>query len=142
MQDLAQLTTGTITVVDNHLPFLDSVSAWAGKAGVSGRIRTVCASMDALPFDPGTFDLIWSEGAIIIVGFEAGRLRLVATYRLSETGWWALYHVPQIALIAELQKFLIRASSGFSPSSLLIRSACSSLSAVAAYRSGDASGAA
>jgi SAM-dependent methyltransferase len=28
--------------------------------------------MDALPFAKGSFDLIWSEGAIFIVGFEAG----------------------------------------------------------------------
>ena len=28
--------------------------------------------MDALPFEPGTFDLIWSEGAIFIIGFGNG----------------------------------------------------------------------
>ena len=28
--------------------------------------------MDSLPFDPGQFDLIWSEGAIFIMGFEKG----------------------------------------------------------------------
>lgn len=36
------------------------------------RVRTVCASMDALPFEKESFDLIWSEGAIFIVGFEKG----------------------------------------------------------------------
>ena len=28
--------------------------------------------MDALPFEPESFDLIWSEGAIYIMGFERG----------------------------------------------------------------------
>jgi hypothetical protein len=28
--------------------------------------------MDGLPFEEGQFDLIWSEGAIFIVGFEKG----------------------------------------------------------------------
>jgi SAM-dependent methyltransferase len=28
--------------------------------------------MDTLPFEPGQFDLIWSEGAIFIIGFENG----------------------------------------------------------------------
>jgi hypothetical protein len=28
--------------------------------------------MDALPFENGQFDLIWSEGAIFIIGFEKG----------------------------------------------------------------------
>ncbi len=40
--------------------------------GMEGRIKTVCASMDALPFEPGQFDIIWSEGAIFIIGFEKG----------------------------------------------------------------------
>jgi SAM-dependent methyltransferase len=28
--------------------------------------------MDALPFEPGQFDLIWSEGSIFIMGFSEG----------------------------------------------------------------------
>jgi hypothetical protein len=31
-------------------------------------------------------------------------LRLVATYRLPESGWWENYHVPMLARIAELRK--------------------------------------
>jgi SAM-dependent methyltransferase len=157
-RDLAALTSGTITAVDNHQPFLDTLDAWAEESGQKERITTVCASMDELPFDLGTFDLIWSEGSIFIVGFEAGLrawkpllkkggymvvsdadwfepnppselmqfwksagyipasedemkervkrvgLRLVATYRLPEAGWWEHYHVPQLVLIAELRK--------------------------------------
>lgn len=30
------------------------------------------ADMTRLPFAPGSFDLVWSEGAIYIAGFEAG----------------------------------------------------------------------
>ena len=71
-RDLSRLTTGTITAVDNHQPFLDAVSKKAKVDGTAGRIKTVCASMDSLPFDPGQFDLIWSEGAIFIMGFEKG----------------------------------------------------------------------
>ncbi len=71
-RDLAGLTTGTIMAVDNHQPFLDILNARSGEAGLQGRIWTVNASMAALPFEPGQFDLIWSEGAIFIVGFELG----------------------------------------------------------------------
>jgi SAM-dependent methyltransferase len=71
-RDLAALTGGTITAVDNHQPFLDILRAGSIHDGLEGRIRTVCASMDALPFEKGQFDLIWSEGAIFIVGFEEG----------------------------------------------------------------------
>jgi SAM-dependent methyltransferase len=157
-RDLARLSTGTITAVDNHQPFLDAIAAWAGKQGMQARIRTACASMDALPFEKGQFDLIWSEGAIFIIGFENGLetwkpflkkggfmvvsdadwfepnppqelmqwwenegyvpasedemkervkragLRLLATERLPEAGWWDHYYVPMLARIAELRK--------------------------------------
>ncbi|WP_321505686.1 methyltransferase domain-containing protein [uncultured Methanoregula sp.] len=71
-RDLARLTSGTITAVDNHQPFLDMVNKKAEEEGTNVRIKTVWASMDALPFEPGQFDLIWSEGAIFIIGFEKG----------------------------------------------------------------------
>ncbi len=71
-RDLAALTGGTITAVDNHQPFLDTLMKRAEDAGMKARIKTVCASMDALPFGKGQFDLIWSEGAIFIIGFENG----------------------------------------------------------------------
>jgi len=157
-RDLAGLAPGMITAVDNHQPFLDMLNARATEAGLQGRIRTVNASMDALPFEPGQFDLIWSEGAIFIVGFEEGLtlwkpllksggymvvsdahwflpdppaelanwwesegyvpvpedemkervkrvgLRLIASYRLPEAGWWENYLVPLQARIAEFRK--------------------------------------
>ncbi len=71
-RDLASLTSGTITAVDNHNPFLDTIDAKAKEDGSAGRIKTVYASMDALPFETGQFDLIWSEGAVFIIGFEKG----------------------------------------------------------------------
>jgi ubiquinone/menaquinone biosynthesis C-methylase UbiE len=71
-RDLAALSPGTITAVDNHQPFLDSLREQSGKDGTDRRIKTVCASMDALPFEKGQFDLIWSKGAIYIMGFENG----------------------------------------------------------------------
>jgi len=73
-RDLAALTSGIITAVDNHQPFLDSITAWVTLAGLEGRIRAQCASMDALPLGPVQFDLIWSEGAIFIIGFSEGLL--------------------------------------------------------------------
>ncbi len=71
-RDLAGLSDGTITAVDNHQPFLDRITEWAKQEGVSHRVRTVQASMDDLPFEKEEFDIIWSEGAIDIMGFEKG----------------------------------------------------------------------
>jgi SAM-dependent methyltransferase len=72
IQDLADLSSGTITAVDNHRQFLDIIMAWTDGAGMGGRVQTVNASMDDLPFENGQFDLIWSEDAIYIMGFAEG----------------------------------------------------------------------
>ena len=64
---LATLPGARQTAIDIYLPFLrqayadgDSATLW------------VAGSMDALPALPKSADLIWSEGAIFILGFEAG----------------------------------------------------------------------
>jgi ubiquinone/menaquinone biosynthesis C-methylase UbiE len=71
-RELANLTSGIITAVDNYQPFLDTLTTWAQKDGLSERIRPLYASMDSLPFEKEQFDLIWYEGAIFIIGFEKG----------------------------------------------------------------------
>jgi ubiquinone/menaquinone biosynthesis C-methylase UbiE len=71
-RELASLSDGSITAVDIYEPFLDKITEWASREGLSPRIRTVPASMDDLPFGEESFDIIWSEGAIDIIGFENG----------------------------------------------------------------------
>jgi len=68
---LARQPGAQVTAVDTHQPFLDDLSQRAAVAGVAGRIRLLNMSMFALSF-PEQFDLLWSEGAIYIIGFEAG----------------------------------------------------------------------
>jgi len=69
---LATLDTGTITAVDNHAPYLAELTAVAEQHGLADRIRTVEKDMTALDFPAASCDLIWSEGAIYIMGFETG----------------------------------------------------------------------
>ena len=70
--ELAKLSAGTITAVDTHEPFLKELERRAQQAGVSKQVTTQKASMHSLPFAEESFDLIWSEGAIYIMGFERG----------------------------------------------------------------------
>ena len=69
---LASATGGTVTAVDVHQPFLDELRQRARAAGLAENIHPLRASMNALPFEPESFDVIWSEGAIYIMGFEGG----------------------------------------------------------------------
>ena len=59
-----------ITATDIHQPFLDAVDEKIAAGGFSGRIKTVRASMDDLPFEEESFDIIWAEGCSFIMGFE------------------------------------------------------------------------
>lgn len=70
--DLARLTPGRIIALDSHGPFLEQLRGGAAVGGFAGRIRPVLGDMSSLPFREGAFDLIWSEGAVYIMGFGQG----------------------------------------------------------------------
>ena len=59
-----------ITAVDLYLDYLYDLKGHAQPARVADRIDRVAADMQALPFPPQRFDLIRTEGAAYIMGFE------------------------------------------------------------------------
>ncbi|MDD4126427.1 MAG: class I SAM-dependent methyltransferase [Methanomicrobium sp.] len=59
-----------ITASDIYRPYLDSVDGKIAAAGFNKRVRTLCASMDKLPFEEESFDIIWAEGCASIIGIE------------------------------------------------------------------------
>jgi ubiquinone/menaquinone biosynthesis C-methylase UbiE len=69
---LAQHTKGHITAVDLFPIFLEKLNERAQEKGLSDRITTLARSMEDLPFEGEALDIIWSEGAIYIMGFEKG----------------------------------------------------------------------
>jgi SAM-dependent methyltransferase len=69
---LAKHSDCTILAVDNHQPFLDELARRAEVAGVSDKIRIHCADMANLGMEEEVFDVIWSEGALFVMGFRNG----------------------------------------------------------------------
>ena len=69
---LARHTKGPILAVDNHQPYLDELQRRAEAAGVSEKIRVSLRDMHSLDKGDGPFDLIWSEGALFVMGFREG----------------------------------------------------------------------
>lgn len=63
---LAAALDAQITAVDLFPQFLERLK------DSDPRITTLSASMDALPFEEASLDVIWSEGAIYNLGFEIG----------------------------------------------------------------------
>lgn len=72
---LAKAIPCHVTAVDVHQPFLEEVEAAAHGNGVANRITTLRADMADPPLDDGSFDVVWSEGAIYLIGFEEGLRR-------------------------------------------------------------------
>jgi len=69
---LAKTLGGPITAVDACGPFLEELMQHAREQGLAQRIRPLCLDFNELPFPPESFDLLWSEGAIYCLGWEAG----------------------------------------------------------------------
>ncbi|MDP4188375.1 MAG: methyltransferase domain-containing protein [Bacteroidota bacterium] len=67
---LAQHTKATITALDLFPGAIDKLNITARKLGLQNRVKGIVGSMDNLPFQNCEFDIIWSEGAIDILGFE------------------------------------------------------------------------
>lgn len=70
--ELARHLSGSIVGLDMFSDFIGVLNENADKQGVGDRVRGIVGSMDDLPFEEESLDLIWSEGAIDNIGFEKG----------------------------------------------------------------------
>ena len=67
---LARRLGARILAIDNHRPMLERLDRDAAREGLD--IETRELSVICMPFEAGTFDLLWSEGSIFIPGLERG----------------------------------------------------------------------
>ncbi|MFG2835478.1 GNAT family N-acetyltransferase [Streptomyces zaomyceticus] len=90
---LAAEAGAEVTAVDTHEPFLAELREAAAARGLDGSIRTLRADMGALPYPDGSFDLVWAESSVFVLGFDralAEWRRLLApggTLVLTECVW-------------------------------------------------------
>ena len=56
--ELARLSKGRITALDNHQPFLDKLEREADRLGLSGHIKTLNKSMFEMDYPPGSIEVI------------------------------------------------------------------------------------
>ncbi|MCH9688306.1 MAG: class I SAM-dependent methyltransferase [Deltaproteobacteria bacterium] len=92
--DLAErLPTATITAVDLLPGFVQEARSRVLERGLSSRVDVQSGDMKALGFSPGSFDLIWCEGAAYIMGMRdalqawAPLLREQGRVALTEVAW-------------------------------------------------------
>jgi len=69
-RQLAELTSGSILAIDSHAQSVDQLQAAIAERGLSQRVSAAVGDM-ARPEQPlGSFDLIWSEGALYSIGLR------------------------------------------------------------------------
>ena len=127
---LAQELDAHILAVDLFPQCLHRLEVDAALRGVDDHITTLAASMDDLPVAECSFDAIWSEGAIYIIGFERGvrewrrLLRPGGVLAVSDLTWltserpveldqhWT-HEYPEVATAAT--KLAVLEANGYSP---------------------------
>lgn len=127
---LATALDADITAIDRHPSLLATLMSRARERGLEQRITTMACSMDAIPEPERPYDLLWSEGAIYVMGFARGLARwrgllapggVVAVSELTwttserpreiEEHWCREY--PEIGTAA--QKFAVLEACGYAP---------------------------
>jgi ubiquinone/menaquinone biosynthesis C-methylase UbiE len=70
--ELARLGQGEVMGIDIDQPALDKLTKKIREAGFSNRVQAVNCSILDMVFPDESFDIIWSEGSIFVIGFERG----------------------------------------------------------------------
>jgi SAM-dependent methyltransferase len=70
--ELSRLSQGELIGLDVNQPHLDEFAKKIEQAGLSERVKAVSCSMFEMDLPDESFDIIWSEGSIFIIGFERG----------------------------------------------------------------------
>jgi SAM-dependent methyltransferase len=94
---LAKLSSGNITALDNHAPFIDILKRKARRARLEKRIHCVVEDMAAMSFRVESYDVIWSEGAAYLMGFA-----------IALKSWKALLKPKGYLVVSELVWFEIK----------------------------------
>jgi len=69
---LAKLSKSNVIGIDIHQSFLDQLENSAKKENLLDKIKIMNKSMIDMDFPEESFDIIWAEGSIFIIGFEKG----------------------------------------------------------------------
>lgn len=69
---LAKLSDGEILGIDINQSLLDRLEKKIEREGLSDRVKIMKCSLFEMDFPDESFDIIWAEGSIWIIGFERG----------------------------------------------------------------------
>jgi len=70
--ELARMSGGEVVGIDLDQDALDILNQKIDDMGLEKQVETLNCSLFDLPFPDESFDIIWSEGSIFVIGFEKG----------------------------------------------------------------------
>lgn len=70
--ELAKLSNGEVIGLDIDQGLLDVLRGNVEEAGLSDRVKVVNRSLFDMEFPDESFDIIWTEGSIFVIGFKKG----------------------------------------------------------------------
>lgn len=98
---LAKLSKGEVVGLDIDRPLLDELNRKILREGLSDRVETKKCSMLEMDFPDESFDIIWAEGSISMIGFERG---LKEWRRLLKPGGFLVVHTETGKILDKLKK--------------------------------------
>jgi ubiquinone/menaquinone biosynthesis C-methylase UbiE len=70
--ELARLGQGEVVGIDIDQSALDKLARKIREAGFSDRVQAVNCSILDMAFPDESFDIVWSEGSVFVIGFKRG----------------------------------------------------------------------
>ena len=86
---LAELSGGHVTGIDIDTEALQRLHHHAAESGVTDQVHTVQGSLKSMDFPEKSFDIIWAEGSIAVIGFKQG---IQAWKRFLKSGGYLVVH--------------------------------------------------
>jgi ubiquinone/menaquinone biosynthesis C-methylase UbiE len=99
--ELAKLSRGEVIGIDIDQPALDKFARKILEAGINKRVQALHCSMFDMDFPDESFDIIWSEGSVYVIGFERG---LQEWKRFLRSGGFMVIHDEQGNLKEKLEQ--------------------------------------
>lgn len=99
--ELAKLSNGEIIGIDIDQSLLDKLNRKIEEKGFSNRMKALKCSLYEMDFPDESFDIIWSEGSIFIIGFKTG---LKEWSRLLKTNGFLVVHDEKKNISNKLRK--------------------------------------
>lgn len=71
-RELLKVSGGKVTAVDNFSAMLDSAKQKAAEEGMGDALQFLEMDMAHLNYPEASFDILWGEGSIYVIGFQEG----------------------------------------------------------------------